>query len=81
MLQIVNRRCSYNDGGAMLAGGIKIGQIRSHLYAPQDPHSVHYYCYAGREGLDTIHANEQNEKPINALLSLRVYNSLTSRNL
>lgn len=70
MLEIVHRRCSFNDGGAMLDGRIKIGQIGSHLYAPQDPNSVHCYCYVGKEGLDTIHANEQIEKPINALLSL-----------
>lgn len=70
MLEIVNRRCSHNDGDAMRACGMKIGQIGSHLYAPQDPNSVHCYCYVGREGLDTIHANEQNEKPINALHSL-----------
>ncbi len=80
MLEIVNRRCSYNDGGAMQAGGMEIGQIGSHLYAPQDPNSVHCYCYVTREGLDTIHAYEQNEKPINALHSLWVHNSLISRN-
>lgn len=80
MLKIVNRRRSYNDRGVLRAGGMKIGQIGSHLHTPQDPNSVHCYCYVVRGGLDTIHANERNEKPINALHSLRVYNSLIRRN-